>query len=282
MQQSKLEKQSLKFNPQAIHYIHVQDFVEKVKSLTLYAYTVVVHFKQDLNQKEVFFYNRREKVKLPENYEPKDGMLFLFFDMAYENIPFLDFSEIKKASLRFIDEHLEKIPLFIKKHYLEQKNQLSKTWDQYMNPTSENVKKFFAEWWADKNDGLQKALENERIKKLLGYVHQNLDKHLTLNELSGVVYYAPEYIGQWFSSKTGQNIKGYIAEAKIMHTFKKMVNSKQKLGEIASASGFSNQGYLTRTFNKYFGDSPKDLRNQYVHFYEACVFNWSKTLPSKA
>lgn len=97
---------------------------------------------------------------------------------------------------------------------------------------------------------------NTMICEILKYINQNINKDITILELSSFVFYDKTYIMKKFKSEIGISIHDYINSIRIYNSLKYFKNDNYILN-IALNNGFQSLEYFSETFKKYIGVSPR-------------------------
>ncbi|UUZ79132.1 helix-turn-helix domain-containing protein [Paenibacillus sp. P26] len=71
----------------------------------------------------------------------------------------------------------------------------------------------------------------------------------------------PYYLSKYFKSKTGENFSDYLTRIRMNTAAEPLKDIKYKTYEVSEMVGYSGAKNFTRTFRKYFGQSPKEFRN---------------------
>ena len=102
------------------------------------------------------------------------------------------------------------------------------------------------------------------IRRAIDYIYDNLDKKLTVNELSEFVGLNVTYFSKLFMKETGMSAKDFVHDVKI-NTAKNMLTlSDYDYSEIALALGFSSQSAFITLFKEKAGSTPKKYRDMYA------------------
>ncbi len=101
-------------------------------------------------------------------------------------------------------------------------------------------------------------------KNIINYLNQNLDKQLTLEDISGRFSYSLSSVKRIFKEETGCSIISYLNSLR-MHKAKELLwGTDHAIGQIAFALGFSNVYYFSAAFKKKWGVSPSKFRTAYT------------------
>lgn len=98
-----------------------------------------------------------------------------------------------------------------------------------------------------------------RVKLFIEENHSNPD--LSLVAVAAIVGITPSYLSTQFNRESVETFSEYLTRVRIRHTAELLKSSSDSLTEIAQKVGYSDQYYLSRTFKKTLGISPREFRN---------------------
>jgi AraC-like DNA-binding protein len=104
-----------------------------------------------------------------------------------------------------------------------------------------------------------------KVEKVIEYLHQNIHKKVTLQELSDLVHVSLFYLSRAFKNSTGYTVIEYFNKIKIDKAKELMIESDKKIKDIAQVVGFGDEFYFSRIFKKVEGISPSEFYSKYVH-----------------
>ncbi len=102
------------------------------------------------------------------------------------------------------------------------------------------------------------------LHRVIRYIRENYRKKLTLDEIADSVYWSKSYLSKVFKDEMGQTITAYISSVRIEKSKALLRNTQLPLVEVASAVGFDDQSYFTKTFRKLTGVSPGKYRESRI------------------
>lgn len=104
------------------------------------------------------------------------------------------------------------------------------------------------------------GLPRRALKEVIDYIGDNLEKDLTLAEMSGVTHMSPYHFSRLFKESTGLTPHRYVIERRVQRAEELLGSSAFPIAEIALLCGFANQSHLNRHFKRLLGVSPRALR----------------------
>ena len=105
-----------------------------------------------------------------------------------------------------------------------------------------------------------RSLTRVQIQQAIDYIHTNLNRDLSLAELSSVVNVSPTYFASLFKQAMRVSPHQYVIQERVERA--KLMLSKTDLAitDIALQLGFSSQSHLTQQFKRLTGVTPKQVR----------------------
>ena len=104
------------------------------------------------------------------------------------------------------------------------------------------------------------GLSNYKLKEVIDYIQENLDKKLTQAELSRVVCMSPHYFATLFKQSMGMTPYLYVMKSRIEKAKHLLLKRDLTIVEICGEVGFQNQSHFTRVFRQYTNVTPKKFR----------------------
>jgi len=99
------------------------------------------------------------------------------------------------------------------------------------------------------------------VYNIIKYIDGNLSSKLTVGKIAEEFSYSTGYISQLFKAKTGVPLKEYIVAMKMRYAEVLIREGKSSLEEIAEITGYESIQSFSKTFKKYTGHTPGNLRN---------------------
>ncbi|MEO1773237.1 AraC family transcriptional regulator [Candidatus Enterococcus ferrettii] len=109
-----------------------------------------------------------------------------------------------------------------------------------------------------------KALENQKIMKLLNYIDDNLDKPLKIQDLAKFSNYSPSHFMAFFRKNVGMTCIDYIQSLRIKKAEEYLRYSENTITDIALKVGFNSPSSFNRLFKAKRGLSPREYRRTWL------------------
>jgi AraC-like DNA-binding protein len=121
---------------------------------------------------------------------------------------------------------------------------------------------FLASCCFDSNyNHLSKKENSSAIERCIQYMHKNIDKSITLEEIAREVNLSASHIAMSFKKKTGFSLIEYFNHLKTQKACQYLLFTELRVNEIAEKLGIEDPYYFTRLFTKIIGVSPVKYRN---------------------
>jgi len=105
------------------------------------------------------------------------------------------------------------------------------------------------------------AQDEEKIRPALLYIHNHLNKPLSLQKIADAASLSPQYLCRLFQKTLSMRPMEYINQERINMSKKLMFSKRSKLlYEIAQEAGFDNASYFSAVFKRYTGLSPEQFK----------------------
>ena len=99
-----------------------------------------------------------------------------------------------------------------------------------------------------------------RISKVLSYIHTHLDAPLSLEEIAQQSCWSRWQLQRVFQAETGLTVAQYVRELKLSSAAELLLDSDQRVIDVALAKGFNSEIAFSRAFKQFFGQSPRAYR----------------------
>ncbi len=99
----------------------------------------------------------------------------------------------------------------------------------------------------------------DEIQKIKSWIDKNIED-VSLAQLSNYFGYSPHYLSKKFHELEGIPLKEYILTSRIQHAAIHLVETNDRIIDIALSHGYSSQEAFTRAFLKVYGITPWSYR----------------------
>jgi len=106
------------------------------------------------------------------------------------------------------------------------------------------------------------STSNSSIISAIEYIDSNLNKRLTLDQVSSKVYLSDYYFSKLFKRETGLSFSVYLNARKIQKAMLLLKESDKSVNDISDSLGFTRLSYFSQTFKKYTGVAPTKYRTE--------------------
>ena len=98
------------------------------------------------------------------------------------------------------------------------------------------------------------------IERMAEWVENNVAGNPTLNNMSSYVGYSPFYCSAKFREHMGMTYKQFLSQCRLRAAANDLLNTDDKITDIALRYGYSSSESLTRAFASEFKCSPRQFR----------------------
>ena len=131
------------------------------------------------------------------------------------------------------------------------------------------MEKLYADMLYEAYDSLsESATRNDKkeVNKALEYIELHYAENLSLNILANEVHMNPYYFSSFFKKSTGKNFKDYVNQVRLKYAVELLLNTDQKVYEIAMDVGFGDARAFNDAFQKAYGETPAGYRKKLKNF----------------
>lgn len=107
---------------------------------------------------------------------------------------------------------------------------------------------------------LQRAANEGNLRRVFEYMEQNYMHNLTLNQISEVAGFSPNYFCNIFKECTGKSVNVYLTELRIQRAKQLLTSTNKSVNLIAEEVGYESSSYFIKVFKSMAGDTPNHFR----------------------
>lgn len=109
----------------------------------------------------------------------------------------------------------------------------------------------------DKLHVVQKGHQNEKIRRILAYIEENLSGDLSISSLAAAFFMSPDYLMHLFKAETGMTAASYITTKRLQKSPPPHAGGAG-FDEICYDCGFTNYSTFYRAWKNHYHTSPKE------------------------
>ncbi len=98
------------------------------------------------------------------------------------------------------------------------------------------------------------------ISASIHYMKENMEKHLSLKEISNYIGFSPTHFSVIFKQHTGHSPLSYLNLLRVQNACRMLETTEMKINQICHKVGINDCYYFSRMFSKIMGMSPKQYR----------------------
>lgn len=98
------------------------------------------------------------------------------------------------------------------------------------------------------------------IKKSIEYIEDNLNKKIELQEIANKAFLSKYHFHRIFHATIGESVAEYVRRRRLIEAANELLNTENKIIDIALNYQFSTQESFTKAFKKFYGIPPKEFR----------------------
>ncbi|HUG21799.1 AraC family transcriptional regulator [Piscinibacter sp.] len=117
------------------------------------------------------------------------------------------------------------------------------------------------ERFADGRPSSRRVLTPGQLARIDDYLQARMDQPASLQEMAQVVDLGPQAFHRAFKAATGDAPMRYAMQLRMRFARDLVEGTTRPIGDIASATGFSELAHFTNTFRRHWGIAPTRLRN---------------------
>lgn len=125
---------------------------------------------------------------------------------------------------------------------------------------------------------------SERIQTSIEYIEKNLNEKILLEDLAKLTFLSKYHFHRVFHSLVGETVMDYVRKRRLTEAAKELIESNEKIVDIALKYQFSSQESFTRAFKRMFDISPGEFRRRQVSillYKKAEICHKENFIPSK-
>ena len=106
------------------------------------------------------------------------------------------------------------------------------------------------------------SLYKSKMELLREILRENVEDHLTLEELSKQIEMSPTQMKKYFKLAYGDSVYSYLKSYRMKLATQFLLEGKLNIAEVAGRVGYTNSSKFAQAFKEFTGQSPKEFRNK--------------------
>lgn len=106
------------------------------------------------------------------------------------------------------------------------------------------------------------------VKKVMNHIDCNLGENLSMEQISKVINYNPQYFTKLFQRYIGVTLAKYVLDRRISKAKELLSTEEIQIDLIAEQLGFCNASHFIRKFKKAEGLTPAEFRKESMAYYD--------------
>ncbi|MBQ8814652.1 MAG: exo-alpha-sialidase [Lachnospiraceae bacterium] len=104
--------------------------------------------------------------------------------------------------------------------------------------------------------------EKAFVEEIKNFITEHLNEDISINEIAAKLNVSYYYICHFFKEQTGMSLSTFRNQKRIELAMRKLVQTGEKIADVATDCGFNNVSYFTELFTKYTGTAPAAFRTR--------------------
>lgn len=105
-----------------------------------------------------------------------------------------------------------------------------------------------------------RGLDSRRLQRVIEYIHENLAKEITVDELAAAASLSRFHFSRMFKASTGQSPSRFIGKQRL-HLAESLLAAGRSIADVAHVCGFSSESNFVRSFRRATGRTPGHYRS---------------------
>lgn len=105
--------------------------------------------------------------------------------------------------------------------------------------------------------------DQDRMSRVLGHIHAHLMEDISRDEVAARASLSAGAFSRFFKTRTGKTLPQYVNELRIGRACSRLMETDDKISDIALDCGFENLSGFNRQFHRIADMTPKDYRREF-------------------
>ncbi len=126
--------------------------------------------------------------------------------------------------------------------------------------TAELIIKLFRKIQSSDENRLTKK-QKQIVNSCIEYIKNNYNLNIKMEDISSKLFFNKNYIAKLFKAETGMPVSEFIREIRMTEACRQLLNTDNKISDIASSCGYNDMKTFYSAFKKSKGMTPKDFKS---------------------
>ena len=108
------------------------------------------------------------------------------------------------------------------------------------------------------------AGDQDRMSRVLGHIHAHLMEDISREDVAARASLSCGAFSRFFKTRTGKTLPQYVNELRVGRACSRLMETDDKIGDIALDCGFENLSGFNRQFHRIAGMTPKNYRRTFA------------------
>lgn len=100
----------------------------------------------------------------------------------------------------------------------------------------------------------------ERVRRVIGFLHENLHRPVTLAQMAAVAHWTPNHFNTVFREMVNETPASFFLHLKLSRASDILKSTDHTIEAISAVVGFQDAFYFSRCFKRHFGITPSQYR----------------------
>ena len=116
----------------------------------------------------------------------------------------------------------------------------------------------------EKAQNVAYAEDKSVVRDVKKYIVEHLAEDITFEQIAAQFHVSYYYLCHLFKKLSGQSLNQFRTSKRLVKAALMLLESEEKISDVASDCGFDNFSYFSEIFVKHMGESPSDFRKKYI------------------
>ncbi len=102
--------------------------------------------------------------------------------------------------------------------------------------------------------------KQKQLSDILSYISNHYCEKILLSDIADAFYMSDKYFSRFFKKNYGISFVDYLNQYRVTEAARLLNETDYRISQVASMCGFDNFSYFSKTFKKFTGKLPKEIR----------------------